>query len=1021
MSTQTFITLYKRLNTRQKEAVDAIDGPVMVIAGPGTGKTQILTLRIANILRKTDTAPDSILALTFTESGVFSMRKRLVEIIGSAGYRVHIYTFHGFCNEIIKQYPDTFPRIIGASHINDIDKISILKEIISNSNLKYLRPFGDNFFYVNPLRNKISELKRESILPSDLKQIIKEQKEEYKEIEDLKYTDGQYKGKIKGKYQDLEKRIEKNTELLSIYEAYEKMLNEKNVYDYEDMIIETISAFEHNEGLLLKLQEEYQYILADEHQDANNSQNKLLELLASFHKNPNIFIVGDEKQAIFRFQGASLDNFLYFRDRYPKVLLVTLKENYRSTQEILDSTHSLITKDTTTDPTLRTNLISQHIGKGEYIHTYSFSKADFEHLFLAHDIEKKIGEGVLAQEIVVLYRNNRDAEAIVHILEKTNIPFVIESDQNILNDIDIRKLLIIFEAIHGFGNDSKLIPLLHIDFLNIDNLDIYRLLKYAQKEKKSLYTVLKSEKELKRTGIEHRKELHALYERLSSLEKLSHNMNILDFIDRVIQDFGFLSHILQSEYAVEKLEKLNGLVDDVRALVENHREYTFEDLILYFRQLEEHNILIRKDSKSIVPHSVRLMTAHKSKGLEFDYVYVVGVHDGHWGNQKTIEHFRIPVSKLKQLEFDHESTEKKHSNYLAGKIDDERRLFYVALTRARIGATVLYSRESSEGRLQLPSQFIEEIDKQYIENIDTLNFEKKVDKTLLRKPGKRVATPPLKDKKFLNNLFLEQGLSITALNNYLSCPWSYFYSNLLRIPKVQHKHLMFGTAIHHVLKDFFDALKGGDDMGKKKLLLVFEKHLEKQPFSTNDYKEALEKGKTALLGYYDTYISSWEQNIFNEYRVNVLLPLELPGVDRIRLRGDLDKVEFLSNKDINVVDYKTGKPKTRNHIEGKTKSSNGNYKRQLIFYKLLLDLNEDGKHVGQQDGFSMVSGEIDFVEPDDKGHYHKERFEITGGEVIELKKLIEKTAKEVLGLTFWDSRCDDKKCEYCELREKMSA
>ena len=153
----TFSTLYRKLNTRQKEAVDAIEGPVIVIAGPGTGKTQILTLRIANILKKTDTSPDNILALTFTKSGVFSMRKRLVEMIGGEGYRVNINTFHSFCEDIIKQYPDSFPRIIGANNINDIDKISILKEIILKLELKTLKPFGDNFYYIHPLRGKISE------------------------------------------------------------------------------------------------------------------------------------------------------------------------------------------------------------------------------------------------------------------------------------------------------------------------------------------------------------------------------------------------------------------------------------------------------------------------------------------------------------------------------------------------------------------------------------------------------------------------------------------------------------------------------------------------------------------------------------------------------------------------------------------------------------------------------------------------------------------------------------------------
>ena len=335
-----------------------------MVAGPGTGKTQILTLRIANILRKTDTSANSILALTFTESGVYSMRKRLVEMIGSDGYRVNIYTFHGFCNEVIKKHPDEFPRIIGATNIIEVDKVLLLKDIILHTKgIDTLRPFGDNFFYVKHVRGHISDLKRENITPKDFKKLIQKQEKDFKFLDDLYHEKGKYKGEMKGKYKDLEKKIKKNKELLLVYEAYEKKLEKQRHYDFEDMILEVIRALRKNKDLLLKLQEEFQYLLADEHQDANNAQNELLELLASFHDEPNIFVVGDEKQAIFRFQGASLENFLYFRRFYPNAALIQLKENYRSTQDILDSAHSLISQGGDRGG-LRIPLISKRRGLG---------------------------------------------------------------------------------------------------------------------------------------------------------------------------------------------------------------------------------------------------------------------------------------------------------------------------------------------------------------------------------------------------------------------------------------------------------------------------------------------------------------------------------------------------------------------------------------------------------------------------------------------------------------------------------
>lgn len=947
-----FQKLYNSLNKEQKKAVDAIEGPVMVIAGPGTGKTQILTLRIANIIKKTDVPPDAILALTFTESGVFSMRERLVKIIGSAGYKVNIHTFHGFCNEIINRYPDSFPENIGSKNINDIDKIHILKEIIGKANLKHLKPFGDNFYYLNFVRSEISKLKRENISPTDLEEIIKVQEKEFKSY-DLHHTKGPHKGKMKGEYIKLQKKIEKNKDLLVLYELYTEEMSQRKLYDYDDMIIETIKALESDSDLLLQVQEEYQYVLADEHQDANNSQNRLLELLVSYHDNPNLFIVGDEKQAIFRFQGASLENFRYFQKKFPKSLIITLVDNYRSQQTILDGAHSLI----------KGSLTSKCSILPEKIQVLPFSNSDYENLFISRDIENKIKMGVSPEETVVLYRNNKDADPIARMLEKMNVPFVIESDQNVLSDIDIQKLIKLLHAINSFGDESKLVPILYIDFLNLENLEIYNLIQNGRAQKKSLYSLLKSD-------------FPDLYKNLSSWKKLGENNNLLFFLEIVIEESGFLNYILAKES--DGLLKLNAFFDDIRTLIENHKEYLLSDLILYLELLEEHNILIKKDSV-LETNKVRLMTAHRAKGREFEYVYIIGAYNGHWGNKRVIEHFYLPTTS---------SSKEDH-------LDDERRLFYVALTRAKNSVYVSYSKQGTNGAMQLPSQFIEEISSNCVEEVNVSKFEKDTDPQIFVKTiTNKVAG--VKDKEYLNNLFISQGLSVTALNNYIRSPWEYFYSNLLRIPKAPNKHLMFGTAVDLALKEFFDT--------KKDVISLFEKYLNYQPIMGGEYDETHEKGIKALKGYYDTYHNKWQyDNIYGKYRINT----EFNGLP---IRGELDKIEILDGDNVNVVDYKTGKPKTRNDLEGKTKTSTGDYKRQLTFYKLLLDL--EGK-------YNMISGEIDFVEPDKKGKYHKEKFVISDTDVDELKKEIIKVSKEIMDLSFWDSECDSQKCRYCGLVEDM--
>jgi len=348
-----FETRYAALNAEQKEAVDAIEGPVMVIAGPGTGKTEVLTLRIANIVRH-GAAPEKILALTFTESGAVSMRRRLSEFLGQEAYRVEISTFHGFGNRLIRDYPDYFPDIVGAVSITDIDQIGIVQKLIDTIDLSKLRPFGDSYYYLKDILHALDELKKQGVSPEQFSKIAADEKEVFYANPDLYNTAGKYEGKMKGKYDAGAKRVEKNLELVRVYEAYQAALRAAKQYDYSDMIMYVALALEKNEDFQKVLGATYDYFLVDEHQDTNDAQNKIIEFLAdggddvprTTYQVPNLFVVGDEKQAIFRFQGASLENFHYFKNRYKNVKLISLRNNYRSTQAILNAAQSVSPRET---------------------------------------------------------------------------------------------------------------------------------------------------------------------------------------------------------------------------------------------------------------------------------------------------------------------------------------------------------------------------------------------------------------------------------------------------------------------------------------------------------------------------------------------------------------------------------------------------------------------------------------------------------------------------------------------------
>lgn len=998
MTSQTFEELYKKLNTGQKKAVDTIDGPVMVIAGPGTGKTSILTLRIANILKKTDTTPDSILALTFTESGVHSMRKKLVDIIGVAGYRVHIHTFHSFCNEVIKNYAQEFPRIIGAQHVTDVEQIKIMEELILKAPLERLRPAMNTFFYLKPILGQIRELKREDIDPETFEKDIKKQEKEFKAIPDLIYDSGKYAGEMKGKYKDQEKKILNNKELALLYKAYQERLAQDRLYDYEDMIMEVIRVLKANNDLLLRLQETYQYVLADEHQDANTGQNRLLELISGFHEVPNLFIVGDEKQAIFRFQGASLENFLYFKKRFPDAELISLEYNYRSPQTILDGSHSLIQKNKVTDKALRVELKSAQKGKSSKIKLAEFSKPDFEYLFLVKDIQEKIAAGVDPESIAVLYRDNRDAFLPKAYFDKAGILSTIHSDTDLFSDEDINKLISILYAIDEIGNTERLAKVLFIDFLKHSHLDVYKLLVHSSKERKNVFDVLKSPEALAVAKVDDVNSLSTFYKKLTDWSRLAKNKGLIEVVEHIVRDSGFLSHCIALPNSFEKLAYYDTLLTHIKSTVERHRNARLHDFIQFLDTLSEHDINVKSKSLGFVPGRVNLMTAHKSKGLEFEHVYILGATDGHWSNKRHSSFF------------DMSSVDEEHA------LDDDRRLFYVALTRAKKEVSVLWSKENEGGKHTLPTQFVTEIDETHTEKIEVSDFEVEYVKKI---HTQEVATTPgidVKDRAYLSDLFLNSGFSVTALNNYLRCPWQYFFINLVRVPKAEEKQQLYGTAVHETLKDFFDAYRVEEDMDGKVLLERFENYLMKKHLTTEDYEDLLKKGKKALGGYYEAYKKQWNRAIVNELSVGgVHLDIEHEGKPvPLKLTGKLDKVEIqpgVGDK-VNVVDYKTGKPKTRNELEGKTKNSDGDYWRQLVFYKVLLNRFDNGK-------YTMVSGEIDFIEPDEKGRYKKELFEVGGEQAKELEQKIAETAKEILLFSFWDRRCDDKDCDFCALRNVM--
>ncbi|MBU1019444.1 MAG: UvrD-helicase domain-containing protein [Patescibacteria group bacterium] len=985
MNDSTFQENFQRLNSAQKQAVTEIEGPVMVVAGPGTGKTQVLTMRIAEILKRTQTNPWNILALTFTESGVVAMRDRLRDIIGPASYYVDIYTFHSFCNDIIKKWPDKFMFAKDLEPITEIEQIQTMREIIDKLELENLRPFNSRYFYSRPSLKAISDLKREGVTPEELTALIKKDEEILAEETEVNPRTG----KIYGKYQDREKQIAKQKELAQIYAEYQKSLQKKGRYDFEDMIMFVTRKFREDDFLLAYYQEKYQYFLIDEYQDTNASQNSVVELLGSFFDSPNTFIVGDDDQAIYRFQGASLENILDFNKKYGDAKKVVLKENYRSGQKILDAARNLIINNKERLE-IEKELHAQFDTEG--VAVAELETGNEEAYFIARKIQELQKEGQDLSEIAVFYRKNSDALDISTFLDKLEIPYETSNGSDILEDIQVQKILALLNLIEDPLDDKNFFRVLNLDFLNIDPEDVYRITRYVRRKRKSqFYDIIRDPSALKDAELKNIVKIYNLSVLLDQWTSYKSNLIFAEFFEKILHESGFMQYLLDRDN-LDELNSIKTLFDLVKNLNRGDHSLKLENLLEMLSVMEENYVKIEKESSFSGKSAVKLMTAHKAKGLEFDTVFIFKAVDKVWGNSRKSDPLKLPAGIVKNQNLtDHDENE------------DERRLFYVALTRAKKRAFITYAKTynnfAGKPKPQSPTIFLSDIGE--LPEIDTAPYSEDAKlrlHLLFRKPKQQELSSSLKD--YLKELVKDYSLSVTGLNTYLACPKKFFYQNIIRVPRTKDKTLAFGSAVHYGLQQLFERYRKEGVLPKEEFLMEgFRKGLEREVLTKEDHESALQKGAKILNEYYQHYCSIWQKPLHNEFSFlshKVVL-------DDIPLTGQIDRIDMLDPQisTVNVVDYKTGRPRSENEVRGLTENSDGNLMRQIVFYKLLGDLDPWFK-------YKVVTGELDFIEG-----LKKVQIEILSADVEGLKGEIREAYGAIQDLKF-DKIEKGKDCERCD-------
>ena len=1001
---------FSKLNPLQKEAVETIDGPVLIVAGPGTGKTTLLSYRIANILQTTDVPADSILALTFTESGVIAMKNKLLSLIGTEAYKVNIYTFHGFCNYVITEYSEYFPEASEFSVLSDLERILIFDSLLKDLDLKYLAARFDNTYFLKKIADFISELKREGITIDRFLKIIEIEKEVLENLpkESKKSRDG-----LTTKYKNQRDYIKKLQEILKIYKEYEKRLKDAKRYDYEDMIAFVLEKIEKEKELLSLLQERFNYILVDEYQDTNTAQNKVVFKLAEFWgENANVFAVGDDDQSIYRFQGASISNIMDFIETFRKNLkIITLKENYRSQQNILDAAYELIKHSTTNLeallPDIKKHLKSNVDYKKEPVYYGEFTTNVSENLFIVDKIKELIKNGTLPEEIAILVRNHWQMDDIIDLLQRNNISYVRIGGDNALENrivsqfIDLLKLVSYVDE--KPSDDSLFFKVMHYKFLGLPYTDVIKLARYIStlnREKdvddkaiRSVDLVLSNnwEKLAESIGIskEGAKKIKDFYEKLTKWYSDSYNHSLAKYIEIIINESGLLDYILTLPSKFEDLNALNSFFLEVKAITANKPFMPIKEFLEALDLIISYNIKIKIRDLVRPEGGVNILTAHASKGLEFDYVFLPKFTDKFWGAYKRENRpVRLPsyvverdlsdksslvVKRLEEIDKLSKSNKKDNLLHQLAE-EDARRLFYVALTRARRSVFITFPHtivgQNGKDTEHVRSRFIEELPTDKIKILNTDKYNNIENQDLLAGLLAKTSFPSVyistvSEDEYLKKIVSTFKLSPSALVAFLKDPEEFYLNYLLKVPSVDGIYAVYGTAFHKALQKLYTNLRDKKEyLDHSTLLSEFEKVVNSSLLLEDQKKRLIKAAKDDLLAYLDFAKKTPRRPMFMEKYVSLNLA-------SAPLTGVLDLIEYIDYDKglVRIVDFKTGKSFSKNQILGKASVPETHFlnipefrhkfKLQLYFYKILFDLYPELN----RGRLTAVSGRIEFVQP----------------------------------------------------------
>lgn len=860
----------KRLNKEQEEAIKHKNGPLLIIAGAGTGKTTVITERIKYLILGKYAKPCEVLALTFTEKASREMEERVDTAMPYGYTQMWISTFHSFCDRILRQEALQIGLSPKYTLLSEATATQLLRDNLFKLKLDYFRPLGNPNKFIEGMLQHFSRLQDEDISPEE------------------------YLGWVNKNKDKLEKEdYKKYKELAEAYEAYDQIKIENGFMDFGDLIVKTLQLFKKRKNVLKEYQKKFKYILIDEFQDTNYAQNELAILLAGDDK--NITVCGDDDQSIYRFRGAAVSNIIEFRKHFPKAKIVVLTKNYRSTQEILDKSYTLIQNNNPDRleavEKINKKLISQISKDGEKVIFLHAKRAENEAEMVATKIKELSDEGYLYKDFAILVRANDHAEPFTRALNRKGIPVQFLGPGKLFKQPEIIDLISYLKVINNFEDSVALYRVIGNDYFDILPRDVAALGNYAKRKNLSLFEACEKVDEIyvsSDTKEKIAKIVGIIKKHLYEVKKESAGQILYDYLE----DTGLLQKLMSPDTpTAEKIAtNISKFFNKLKSYEIDHEDSTVPVVVDYLELSSEMGESpLAADTDWTEVNAVNILTVHSSKGLEFPIVFLVNLVGERFPSRQRSEQIPIPERMIKEI--------LPIGDY---HIQEERRLFYVGMTRAKdklfFTAADYYGEGKREKKL---SPFIFEALGDEAEIKDYEGFVTQLSFLDYRKSESKIEEEPRK-------LRIEY-LSYSQIETFNICPLHYKLKYIYGLPTPQTASQSFGTSIHLTMKSFYEKVLTGEKPTEQLIHNILKENWIDEGYLNKTHGEKFyNKGCMYLSGYLKSGFNPKIKPVAMEQMFNVpILPRDKKGRS-IRIGGKIDRVDILPDGSVEIVDYKTG-------------------------------------------------------------------------------------------------------------------